>query len=231
MWNIIPGSDRYRASHGWLTSYHHFSFADYHDPGNVQFGSLRVFNEDFIAPHSGFPMHPHDDMEIVSLVFSGALTHEDSMGNRGQIGSSEVQRMSAGTGVVHSEFNHGDEEVHLLQIWILPDKKDHEPRYGQQRFSTADRTNKLLPVVGPVEPAPIHIHQDATFFLSHLEANHEVNHAITGRRKVYIFVVSGSIEVANHTLDEKDQLRAEVDKPITLRATRDTDLVLIDLHT
>ena len=230
MWNIIRGDDRYQANHGWLTTYHHFSFGEYHDPANMHFGTLRVFNEDFIAPHSGFPLHPHSDMEIVSLVLGGTLTHKDSEGNRKDIRAGDVQRMSAGTGVMHSEYNHGDEEVHLLQVWVLPDKKGLPPEYDQRAFTLADRSNTLLPVVGvETSGAPMMLHQDATFYVSRLASGDQVSHVVTRRRRVYLFVVSGAIDLGDTRLEAKDQLRGEVEAPLTITARKETDLVLIDL--
>ena len=175
MIQIIKSADRYHADHGWLSTWHHFSFNDYFDPNNVQFGALRVFNEDIVQPASGFPSHPHRDMEIVTYVLDGELEHQDNQGNRGHILPGEVQVMSAGTGIVHAERNPSRETpLHLLQIWVVPRTRGLKPRWEQQRFEPAARRNALLPVVTPAGapatgPSLLQIDQDATFFVSTLD--------------------------------------------------------------
>jgi len=156
---------------GWLLSRFHFSFAEYHNPSNIRFGVLRVLNDDLVQAGTGFDLHPHRDMEIISYVVDGELTHGDSMGNRRTLYRGEVQYMSAGTGVYHSEHNLGSDTLRFLQIWIFPDRKDHTPSYGDFRFTWEDRINTLLPLVSPMEgSAPVKIHQDVHLYASYLEA-------------------------------------------------------------
>src|SRR5579862_7502509 len=169
---IQRSGERYHAQHGWLDSYHSFSFADFFDPENQNWGALRVFNDDHIAGGTGFPPHPHKDMEIVTYVFTGELAHKDSMGNSGVVGPGGVQFMSAGTGVRHSEFNNQPEgELHLVQMWVLPGKTGTPPAYGQMDFAREDRLNRWLTIVSGEDAveAPIRITQKATFKVSLLE--------------------------------------------------------------
>ncbi len=161
---------------GWLRSVFHFSFAEYYNPKNIHFGVLRVINDDLIDPHTGFPKHPHQNMEIVSYAVNGNLTHADSMGNENTITRGHVQYMSAGTGVYHSEMNHGDETLRLLQIWILPDQAGYTPNYGDYRFNYEDRHNQWLHMVSSHEgDAPIKINQDVNFYSLELEKEKEVS--------------------------------------------------------
>ena len=163
MLKVIKSGERYHADMGWLSTYWHFSFADYHDPANTSWGPLRVFNDDVIQPGKGFGAHPHSDMEIITYVLEGELEHQDNQGNRGVIHPGEVQVMSAGTGIVHSEYNHSKSHpVHLLHIWIMPRTRGAKPRWDQRRFGPADRSGKLLPVVsGGEAPETLTIDQDA----------------------------------------------------------------------
>src|SRR6476620_2860675 len=147
MVELIKSSERHLSSMGWLKSYFLFSFADYYDPNNIQFGPLRVFNDDYIAAKSGFPMHPHSDMEIVTIVLKGAITHKDSIGNEKVITAGEVQRMTAGTGLTHSEQNSGDEELHLYYLWFFPNRKGLQPSYEQKKLDFLDSSNELIPLV------------------------------------------------------------------------------------
>src|SRR5210317_2381833 len=197
MLDIIRSDERGSADHGWLQAKHTFSFAEYHNPGRVHFGNLRVINEDRIAPGQGFDTHPHRDMEIVTYIISGAIEHKDSMGNGTVIAAGEVQRMTAGTGVLHSEFNHSqDEELHLLQIWIFPDEKSLTPGYEQTLFSRSDKLNRLR-LIGSRDgrEGSVTIHQDVDLYASVLEGGKAVTLDGVADRRVFIQVVSGELRV------------------------------------
>src|SRR5574341_1149742 len=171
MIKVIKSDDRYHADFGWLSTYWHFSFDTYHDPSNMSWGALRVFNDDVIRPGQGFGSHPHRDMEIVTYVLEGELEHRDNQGNTGVIHTGEVQVMSAGTGIIHSEYNHSKERpVHLLQLWIMPRAKGLKPRWEQRQLSAADRAGSLLPVVSSGDiPETLTIEQDAAIYVSTLK--------------------------------------------------------------
>jgi redox-sensitive bicupin YhaK (pirin superfamily) len=192
---------------GWLRSRFHFSFAEYRDPDKVNFGVLRVLNDDLVAPGHGFGTHPHSDFEILSYVVDGALTHGDSMGNEHTLTRGEVQYMSAGTGVLHSEYNRGDETLRFLQIWIIPDEKGHEPAYGDHRFPWEARKNAwLLIAAGPDGDAPITVHQDMRMSVVELDAGREVGYAVGPGRQAYLLQIEGSSSVNGVELDERDAL-------------------------
>jgi quercetin 2,3-dioxygenase len=206
---VQRSKDRAYFNHDWLQTYHSFSFADYYDPDNQNWGALRVFNDDTIAGGAGFPTHPHRDMEIVTYVLSGKLAHRDSMGNEGVVGPGGVQFMSAGTGVRHSEYN-GDENLplHLVQMWVIPGKLDQEPSYGQMDFSVEDRRNTWLRVVSGQASvqAPIRITQDATFAVSRVE-DATVVYDFTPQRYGFLFVADGTVEANGETLHKGDAVR------------------------
>ena len=232
MIQIIKSGDRYHADHGWLSTWHHFSFNDYFDPNNVQFGALRVFNEDIVQSASGFPPHPHRDMEIVTYVLDGELEHQDNQGNRGHILPGEVQVMSAGTGIVHAERNPSPEiPLHLLQIWVVPRTRGLKPRWEQQRFEPAARRNALLPVVTPAAgPSRLQIDQDATFFVSTLDEGKSLTHKSAGGRRAYLFAISGALEVNETLIETGDQARITDEPTLTLTARKGvTELILLDL--
>lgn len=206
---IQRAADRYTASHGWLKTYHSFSFADYFDPNNVHWGALRVFNDDYIAPGAGFPTHPHRDMEILTYVLSGELEHQDSMGNRGVVTAGGVQFMSAGTGVRHSESNaRSDLELHLVQMWVLPGKTGVAPSYGQMDFTTEQRRNRWLVVAtgeSGVE-APIALTQSATLRVAQLE-NTQLQHGFAPNRYGFLFVAGGQVNANGEALAGGDAVR------------------------
>jgi hypothetical protein len=231
MMHIIRSEERHFADHGWLQTRWHFSFAEYYDPANVQWGALRVFNDDVIQPGQGFPMHGHRDMEIITCVLDGALEHRDSMGNHGVIHPGEVQVMSAGTGISHSEFNHSKEKpLHLLQLWVLPRTKGQPPRWEQKQFPTAERAGKLLPVVSAGElPGTLGIDQDAAIYLSSLAAGKEVTHRSRPQRKAYLFVIAGGVTLNGETLAAGDQARVKDETELRVRGTSDAELILLDL--
>ena len=181
---------------GWLRSRFHFSFAEYRDPDNVKFGVLRVLNDDLVAPGRGFGTHPHNDFEILSYVVDGALTHADSMGNEHTLTRGEVQYMSAGKGVLHSEYNRGDTTLRFLQIWIIPDEKGHEPAYGDHRFPWEARRNQWLVIAaGPDGDAPVGIHQDVSLSVVELDAGRELGYAVGPGRQAYLLQIEGSSSV------------------------------------
>ncbi len=206
---IQRSKDRAYFDHGWLRTYHSFSFAEYFDPKNVNWGALRVFNDDVIDGGTGFPPHPHRDMEIVTYVLEGELAHRDSMDNHGIVGPGGVQFMSAGTGVRHSEFNNDPERpLHLVQMWVLPGKLGQAPSYGQMDFTVEDRRNRWLTIVSGQEAvqAPIRITQDATFAVARLEGEMLV-HEFAPQRYGFMFVADGNLEVNGETLQKGDAVR------------------------
>jgi redox-sensitive bicupin YhaK (pirin superfamily) len=231
----IKSEERYHADHGWLSTWHHFSFNDYFDPGNVSFGPLRVFNDDVVQPASGFPPHPHRDMEIVTYVLAGELEHQDNQGNRGRVLPGEVQVMSAGTGIVHAEYNPSPATpLHLLQIWIMPRARGLTPRWEQQRFAPGARAGKLLAIVTPTDGAPaaeskLRIDQDASLFVAALETGRTVTHASGAGRRSYLFVISGALDLNGVKLDAGDQARITDEPALTIEARAPSELILIDL--
>lgn len=192
----IPFDSLYFADHGWLQSRFHFSFAEYRDVDNVQYGALRVMNDDIIKAHEGFGTHPHHDMEIITYILKGELTHQDSMGHKESLGRGAVQYMSAGTGVTHCELNEGDEEVHLIQTWILPAHKGLKPRYGSKRFSADARRNRWLHLVGPEgSGSEISIYQDASMYVCEMDAGEKIDFDLHKGRALYAKVMEGSAEI------------------------------------
>ena len=209
VFSIQRSDQRAFFDHGWLKTYHSLSFAEYHDPDNLNWGALRVFNDDTVAGGEGFPLHPHRDMEIVTYVLSGRLAHRDSMGNHGIVGPGGVQFMSAGTGVRHSEYNDDKSEpLHFLQMWVLPGKTGIEPSYGQRDFSVEDRRNRWLEIVSGEErvDAPIRITQRATFSAARLE-NASLLKQFAPKRYGFLFVAGGTIEANGETLKAGDAVR------------------------
>ena len=209
MIKIFRAASLGRSDLGWLQSCFHFSFADYHDPQRIQFGALRVINDDLIAPQTGFDTHGHRDMEIVSYVVNGSLTHADSMGNQRTLTRGHVQYMSAGTGVRHSEHNRGSETSRLLQIWILPDRAGYAPRYGDHEFEWAAREDKWLHLVSPeFGGAPVKIHQDANFHVTALSAGSTTRFDVYPGRQAYGVLIEGEAQINGETLKERDGLES-----------------------
>ena len=231
MITIRRSEDRGHAEHGWLDTYHTFSFADYHDREHVHFSVLRVLNEDRVAPGAGFPPHPHRDMEIVTCVLEGALRHQDSMGNGAVIRPGDVQRMSAGTGVVHSEHNASSREpVHLLQIWILPAQRGLEPTYEQKTFPEGERRGRLRLVASPDgRDGSVTIHQDARLCVSTLGEGDEVRHALTPGRRAYLHVIRGAVQLEGKRLAAGDGARLEDQAEVRLQAVEAAEFLLFDL--
>ncbi|MEX2595907.1 MAG: pirin family protein [Salibacteraceae bacterium] len=220
------------ADHGWLKSYHTFSFANYHNPERMHFGVLRVLNDDHVEAGMGFGTHPHSDMEIISIPLEGDLEHKDSMGNSGVIKQGDVQVMSAGTGVKHSEFNKNqDKAVKFLQVWLFPKQKGLAPRYDQMSFKAEDRHNKLQQVLSPSpDDEGVWIHQDAWFHLGSFDAGFQTNYLLKkAGNGVYAFVLSGEVTINGHELKRRDGLGVWDIEQITVRATKDCELLLMDI--
>ena len=219
------------ADHGWLSSKHTFSFAGYHNPDRVHFGALRVLNDDQVAAGKGFGTHPHDNMEIVSIPLFGDLAHKDSTGTEKVIKSGDVQIMSAGSGLRHSEYNHSkDDEVQFLQIWVFPKERDIEPRYEQKSFSAEDRMNKFQTVVSPEDPSAVWINQDAFFSLANLDAGTELTYEVKKPGNgVYLFVLNGDITIADEKLDTRDAIGVTEANSVDLKANSYAEVLAIEV--
>ena len=231
MITIRKAAERGHADHGWLETYHTFSFADYRDPAHMGFRSLRVINEDVVQPGRGFGRHPHNDMEIVTYVLSGALKHEDSLGNGSVIRPGEVQYMCAGTGVLHSEVNPSSAEpVHLLQIWIRPDRTGHEPDYAQRDFPLQDRLNSLCPVISPDGRLDsIAIHQDVVLYATMLEPGASVSHELLPRRHAWLQVARGDVVLGELALSAGDGAAIRDEAALRITAAGEAEILLFDL--
>lgn len=231
MITLRQGTQRGHADHGWLNSYHSFSFADYYDPKHMGFSVLRVINEDRVAPGQGFGTHPHRDMEIVSIVLSGELEHQDSMGNKTRILPGEVQRMSAGTGVAHSEYNPQPAlPVHFLQIWIMPEKQGLKPSYAQKAFPEAERRGVLRRVVSPDgRDGSVTIHQDASLFMSLLSPGDTVTHTLENGRKAYLQVLKGKVLLDGQPLEAGDGARIQDQASVVIEGADESEVLLFDL--
>lgn len=232
MLDIIRSETRGSADHGWLRAKHTFSFADYYDPERVEFANLRVINEDRVAPGKGFGTHPHRDMEIITYVIDGAIEHKDSMGNGTVISAGEVQRMSAGTGVLHSEFNHSQEnELHLLQIWIYPEKNGLEPGYEQTRFPREEKLNRLR-LVGSRDgrEGSVTIHQDVDLYASILEAGNNLSLDLRNDRKVFVQLIDGNITVNGRELSAGDGVQLQDERALQISASSDAEFLVFDMN-
>lgn len=228
---IRKASDRGHANHGWLDTYHTFSFGGYRDPDHMSFRSLRVMNEDVIQPGEGFGVHPHHDMEIVTYVLEGALEHRDSMGNGEVLRPGEFQRMSAGTGITHSEFNpSANDPVHLYQIWLFPEQKGIEPSYEQKRFEESERINRLRLVASrDAEQGSLRIHQDARIYLSSLDAGRSVTHELAPGRHAWLQVLRGSVTFAGQELTAGDGAAVSEQQALEVQAATPAEIMLFDL--
>lgn len=226
----IPASDRHAADHGWLTTHNLFSFSDYHDPANIRFGTLRVFNDDIIKPHTGFDTHPHNDMEIVTLLQRGELTHTDSMGNSQTLGEMDVQAMSAGTGITHSEQNQSDQPTHFYQIWIFTDKKGIKPCYEHKTFKKELRKNVLLAVAsGKRLFGALPINTPATVFVSELDKDKRIGINPDENRKLFLYISDGEIRLNGETFYKNDQARIKKEDKLIIEAVNDSRFILIDI--
>ena len=227
-----PADSRGSADHGWLKAKHTFSFASYYNPERIHFGMLRVLNDDLIAEGVGFPTHPHDNMEIITIPLKGAIAHKDSMGNSSVIHKGEIQVMSAGTGIQHSEYNFSDSEIlQLLQIWIFPNKKNVEPRY-QQLSVNQDVTNQLHQILSPhPEDDGVWIHQDAWFHIGKFNTAHTIDYTIKKEGNgVYVFVIDGSVRIENHELSERDGLGISKTNQFSIEILNEkTEILLMEI--
>ncbi|MBS0451645.1 MAG: pirin family protein [Proteobacteria bacterium] len=232
MLQIRRSQERGYADHGWLRSYHSFSFAGYFDPAHMGFGNLRVINEDRVAAGAGFGTHGHRDMEIISYVLSGELAHKDSMGNVESIPPGDVQRMSAGRGVMHSEFNHkADQTTHFLQIWIEPNVKGIEPGYEQKSFDAAQKRGKLRLVASPDgAEGSVLIHADARLYAGLFDGAEEATLTLDKERKTYVHLVRGELEVNGQKLSGGDAAKLEGESQLRLAAAKDAEVLVFDLQ-
>ena len=230
MMKIRKANERGHAEHGWLDTYHTFSFANYYDPHWMGYRSLRVINDDLVMPGMGFGTHPHRDMEIITYILSGSLEHKDSMGNGRVIRTGDVQYMAAGSGVQHSEFNPSkDEAVHLLQIWVQPDKKGVTPRYGEKSFKDAE-TGKLHLVTSKAgRDGSIAIHQDADLWLAKLEPNNRIKHQLASQRHAWLHVAEGEVSLNGKTLTGGDAA-AVTGEDLEVTASKPSQVLLFDLN-
>ncbi|MGH2352635.1 MAG: pirin family protein [Chloroflexota bacterium] len=231
MITLRRSAERGHATHGWLESYHTFSFANYYDPRFMGFRVLRVINQDRVAPGRGFGMHSHDNMEVISYVLEGAIEHRDTMGSTSVLRPGEVQVISAGTGMAHSEYNPSDSELlHFLQVWIVPNVKNLAPAYQQQRFPIEERRNRLRLVCSPDgRDGSTVIRQDAAVYASVLDGGQEVTHGFTPGRYGWVHVARGAVELNGHRLEDGDGASVAGEALLALRGERESDLLLFDL--
>jgi quercetin 2,3-dioxygenase len=229
---VYKAADRGSADYGWLKPNYYFSFSQYHNPKRIHFGLLRVLNDDFVAGGGGFPAHPHDNMEIVTIPFTGALQHKDSTGGQGVIKAGDVQIMSAGSGVQHSEFNaSATDPVTLFQIWVFPKERNITPRYDQRTFDINERINKWQTVVSPIEADnALWINQNAKFSLTKLEAGKTIDYTNAFKNNgVFLVNISGNVTVADVVLDKRDAVGISETEKFTVTATEDTELLAIEV--
>ena len=227
-----PASSRGAADHGWLQAKHSFSFANYYNSERVQFGALRVLNDDIIAPGMGFGTHPHDNMEIITIPLDGTLEHKDSLDNIGVIETDEIQVMSAGSGVYHSEYNKNkDQSVSLLQIWVFPNKKNVTPRYDQKNIKNLKEANSFYPIVTPNQNGPgMWIHQDAWFHLGEFDKETRINYNINKKGNgVYAFLIEGSVQIDGESLEKRDALGIWDTEKFELLANQNSRVLLIEV--
>jgi quercetin 2,3-dioxygenase len=228
---VRRSNERGHADHGWLDSYHSFSFADYFDSNHVEFGPLRVINEDRVAPGAGFGAHPHRDMEIISYVLSGQLAHKDSMGNGSVIGTGDVQRMSAGSGVRHSEFNASSSEgVHFLQIWIKPQVSGIKPSYEEKHFADSDKQGRLRLIASPDgRDGSVLIHQDASLYAGRFDAEEAASLALRRGRRSYVHVVRGTVTVNGIALNAGDALKITDSPTVHIENGHESEVLVFDV--
>jgi len=228
---VRKAQERGHANHGWLDSHHTFSFADYYDPREMGYGALRVINEDRVAPGKGFGTHPHRDMEIISYVLEGALAHKDSMGTGSVIRPGDVQRMSAGTGVLHSEFNPSpQDQVHFLQIWIEPNERGIAPSYEQKNFSSDQKQGRLRLIASPdAADGSVKIHQDARVYAAVLEEDDVASYTLAPGRKAYVHVARGGVQLNGSALSAGDGAKVSGEQELRLSGGKSAEVLLFDL--
>ena len=230
MINLIKSDGMGYSSINWLESYHHFSFANYYNPENIQFGKLRVVNDDKVKANTGFRTHPHKDMEIISYVVDGELTHADSMDNNSRLGRGQVQYMSAGTGVTHSEYNHGKDILRFLQIWFYPDKLGYEPNYGEEKFKWEDRINRWMPIASGDgnEDFPIQLHTDIHMYSTFLEEGKNLSFSVEKDRQAYLVLIEGKAKINDLELEERDALEI-IEENIKIDALESSHILVIEM--
>lgn len=228
---IRKSADRGYAHHGWLESHHSFSFAEYFDREHMHFSALRVINDDIIAPGQGFGMHPHRDMEIVTYILRGELQHKDSIGNGSVIRAGDVQRMTAGTGIVHSEFNASNaDDVHLLQIWIMPDSLNLEPSYEEKNFSAEQKLNQwCLIAAHDNQGAALKVNQDMQMYASVLDASASIAYTVNAHRSAYLHIARGKVEIDGQQFESGDALMLNGSAELHMKANAESELLLFDL--
>ena len=231
MLTVRKAEDRGHANHGWLNSAHSFSFANYYDPEHMGFRSLRVINEDTIAPGAGFPTHPHRDMEIITYVVSGAVAHKDSIGNTEKVGAGGIQRFSAGTGITHSEFNPSNAEaLHLLQIWILPEQQGMTPSYEQKEFPAETKRGQWRALANrEATDGATKVHQDAALYATILEPGQRLTYALHADRHAWVQIVQGEVTLNGTTLDKGDAAAISQETELVFEASTDAEILLFDL--
>jgi redox-sensitive bicupin YhaK (pirin superfamily) len=231
MVELFKSEQRGHTQIDWLNSHHSFSFGEYYNPKNIHFGPLRVMNHDIIQPEGGFPTHPHSNMEIVTLVFEGSVAHKDSTGGEGTITVNEVQRMTAGKGILHSEFNPSETELlNLLQIWFIPNKTGLTPSYEQKKYPLDDKKNKLLKVVsGKKDENLIFINQDADIYLTDLDTSKKVDHILRKNRGAYIYIIKGNAEIDGIKLNNGDAAKILDQSNFQITALENSQIILFDL--
>ncbi|MBD2038632.1 pirin family protein [Leptolyngbya sp. FACHB-321] len=231
MLTVRKAEDRGHANHGWLDSYHSFSFANYYDPQHMGFRSLRVINEDMVAPAKGFPTHPHRDMEIITYVVSGAVAHKDSIGNTEKVGAGGVQRFSAGTGITHSEFNPSTTEgLHLLQIWLLPERQGITPSYEQKEFPAETKRNQWRAIANrEATDGAVKLHQDAAIYATILEPGEQLTYTLQADRHAWVQIVQGEVTLNGTTLDKGDAAAISNETELAFAASTDAEILLFDL--
>lgn len=227
----IPKENMGISDLGWLKSRFHFSFAEYRNPNNINFGVLRVLNDDIIHPQSGFDMHPHNDMEIISYIVDGEITHKDSMGNEETLKRGEVQYLSAGDGIFHSEYNlNRYKDLRLLQIWIIPPKKGLPKLYGSKKYDKTDRKNKLLNIVSSINgTADIKIYQDINIYVSEIDSNKDIDFIINDKRQIYFVQIEGESTVNNIKINEGDAFEITSEKNLKIKSVNKSHILFIEM--
>ncbi|HCP54029.1 MULTISPECIES: pirin family protein [Pseudomonas] len=220
------------ANHGWLAARHHFSFAEYYDPKRMAWGQLRVWNDDEIAPQTGFPPHPHRDMEIITYVRKGAITHQDNLGNKGRTEAGDVQVMSAGTGITHSEYNLEDETTQIFQIWIMPNQFNSAPSWGAKPFPKAERAGQFVTLASgnPEDSDALSIRANARVVAATIKAGHSAEYQIAAGRKVYLVAATGAYSVNGVAAKARDGVAISDTQTISVSASEDTEIVLVDVE-
>ncbi len=229
---VFPSSSRGSADYGWLKAKYSFSFSKYYDPERVHFGMLRVLNDDYVEPGQGFGWHPHDNMEIITIPLEGAIEHKDSMGNSSVINAGDVQVMSAGTGIFHSEFNHfKDQALRLFQLWVFPKVSNVEPRYDQKTFDAKDRINKWQTVVSPQgEDGSLWVHQDTWFNLTQIEEKNTLPYYLHSEKNgIYIMVIKGKVKIGDQVLLTRDAMGVFEASEVLFEAEENTDLLVVEV--